>query len=76
MTFPRNVGLPLYYNYKNTGRPTMNEPESVFGRIISMKKHPLYPFGHGLVILNLNIQTCNYHRIHLLKVVKLRFLLL
>jgi beta-glucosidase len=40
--------LPLYYNYKNTGRPTMNEPESVFCRIISMKKHTIIPFGHGL----------------------------
>jgi beta-glucosidase len=40
--------LPLYYNYKNTGRPTMNEPESVFSYYIDEKKHPLYPFGHGL----------------------------
>jgi beta-glucosidase len=48
MTFPRNVGqLPLYYNYKNTGRPTMNEPESVFWSH-SMKKTPIIPFGHGL----------------------------
>jgi hypothetical protein len=55
----------------------MNEPESVFwSHYIDEKNTPLYPFGHGLVILNLNIQTCNYHRIHLLKVVKLRFLLL
>jgi beta-glucosidase len=30
MTFPRNVGqLPMYYNYKNTGRPEMDKPESV-----------------------------------------------
>ncbi len=50
MTFPRNVGqLPLYYNYKNTGRPTMNEPESVFwSHYIDEKNTPLYPFGHGL----------------------------
>jgi hypothetical protein len=75
MTFPRNVGqLPLYYNYKNTGRPIMNEPESVFwSHYIDEKK--LLTFW-SQVILNLNIQTCNYHRIHLLKVVKLRFLLL
>ncbi len=39
MTFPRNVGqVPIYYNYKNTGRPSSNEPGSVFGRIIPMKK--------------------------------------
>ena len=50
MTFPRNVGqLPLYYNYKNTGRPIMNEPESVFwSHYIDEKNTPLYPFGFGL----------------------------
>ncbi len=50
MTFPRNVGqLPLYYNHKNTGRPTMNEPESVFwSHYIDEKTTPLYPFGYGL----------------------------
>ena len=50
MTFPRNVGqLPLYYNYKNTGRPVMNEPESVFwSHYIDEKNTPVYPFGFGL----------------------------
>jgi beta-glucosidase len=50
MTFPRNVGqVPIYYNYKNTGRPIMNEPESVFwSHYIDEKNTPLYPFGHGL----------------------------
>ncbi|MNP93145.1 Periplasmic beta-glucosidase precursor [compost metagenome] len=50
MTFPRNVGqLPMYYNYKNTGRPVMTEAESVFwSHYIDEKNTPLYPFGHGL----------------------------
>ena len=50
MTFPRNVGqIPIYYNFKNTGRPTMNEPESVFwSHYIDEKNTPLYAFGHGL----------------------------
>ncbi|CAM2894576.1 beta-glucosidase BglX [Flavobacterium frigoris] len=50
MTFPRNVGqVPIYYNYKNTGRPAMNEPESVFwSHYIDEKNTPLYPFGYGL----------------------------
>lgn len=50
MTFPRHVGqLPLYYNHKNTGRPTMNEPESVFwSHYIDEENTPLYAFGHGL----------------------------
>ncbi|WP_395067006.1 beta-glucosidase BglX [Flavobacterium sp.] len=50
MTFPRNVGqIPIYYNYKNTGRPTMNEPDSVFwSHYTDEKNTPLYPFGYGL----------------------------
>ena len=50
MTFPRTIGqVPIYYNYKNTGRPTMNEPESVFWSHYSDEKNtPLYPFGYGL----------------------------
>ena len=50
MTFPRNVGqIPIYYNHKNTGRPLMNEPESVFWSHYSDEKNtPLYPFGFGL----------------------------
>ena len=50
MTFPRNVGqVPIYYNFKNTGRPEMNEPESVFwSHYIDEKNTPLYAFGHGL----------------------------
>jgi beta-glucosidase len=50
MTFPRNVAqVPIYYNHKNTGRPIMNEPESVFwSHYIDEKVTPLYPFGYGL----------------------------
>jgi len=50
MTFPRNNGqVPIYYNHKNTGRPTMNEPESVFWtHYIDEKNTPQFAFGHGL----------------------------
>ena len=50
MTFPRNEGqIPIYYNYKNTGRPSMNEPESVFWSHYSDEKNtPQYAFGYGL----------------------------
>lgn len=50
MTFPRNVGqLPIYYNYKNTGRPSTNEPNSVFwSHYTDESNDPLYAFGHGL----------------------------
>ena len=54
MTFPRSVGqLPLYYNYKNTGRPTMNEPDSVFwSHFMDQKNTPQFPFGFGLSYSN------------------------
>ncbi|WP_159018876.1 beta-glucosidase BglX [Algibacter sp. L3A6] len=50
MTFPRSVGqVPIYYNYKNTGRPAANEPNSVFwSHYIDESNTPLYAFGHGL----------------------------
>jgi beta-glucosidase len=52
MTFPKNVGqVPIYYNYKNTGRPLpySNDAELVFWSHYSdADKTPLYPFGHGL----------------------------
>jgi beta-glucosidase len=51
MTFPRNVGqLPLYYNYKSTGRPLQEQdPGVVFWSHYSDEKNtPLYPFGYGL----------------------------
>lgn len=55
MTFPRNVGqLPLYYNYKSTGRPSQEQdPKVVFwSHYIDEKNSPLYPFGHGLSYSN------------------------
>jgi beta-glucosidase len=38
----------MYYNYKNTGRPEMDKPESVFWSHYIDEKTPVYPFGHGL----------------------------
>lgn len=48
MTFPRDVGqVPIYYNYKNTGRP--GPIELVFwAHYIDQPNEPLYVFGHGL----------------------------
>ena len=50
MTFPRHVGqVPIYYNYKNTGRPFKGEDGRVFwSHYIDSEKTPLYPFGYGL----------------------------
>lgn len=50
MSFPRTEGqLPIYYNHKNTGRPSTDNPESVFwSHYGDVANTPLYPFGHGL----------------------------
>ena len=50
MSFPRNVAqLPIYYNHKSTGRPSNNQPGSVFWSHFGDEKNtPLYPFGYGL----------------------------
>lgn len=50
MSFPRSVGqMPLYYNYKNTGRPKQHaDPELVFwSHYMDEENSALYPFGHG-----------------------------
>jgi beta-glucosidase len=42
VSFPRTEGqIPVYYNHKSTGRPTMS-------RYHDMPVEPLYPFGYGL----------------------------
>ena len=49
MTFPRNVGqIPIYYNYKSTGRPHNNNDNVFWSHYIDAANTPLYPFGHGL----------------------------
>ena len=50
MSFPRAVGqIPIYYNYKNTGRPTLPAPGRVFwSHYQDVENTPLYPFGFGL----------------------------
>lgn len=49
MTFPRNVGqVPIYYNFKNTGRPVDKDANVFWSHYIDVEKTPLYAFGHGL----------------------------
>ena len=49
MSFPRNVGqVPIYYNYKNTGRPTNKDNNVFWSHYTDVEKTPLYPFGYGL----------------------------
>jgi len=47
VTFPRDVGqIPLYYNHRNTGRPT--SAEKFTSKYIDVPVSPRYPFGYGL----------------------------
>jgi len=49
MSFPRNVGqLPIYYNHKNTGRPSTDPGIVFYTHYGDMDNAPLYPFGYGI----------------------------
>jgi len=49
-TFPRSVGqIPIYYSYKNTGRPYSGKGGAKFrSDYLDISNDPLYPFGYGL----------------------------
>src|SRR6187455_3856168 len=49
-TWPQNVGqVPLYYNYKNTGRPLSGPWFQKFqSNYLDVSNDPVYPFGYGL----------------------------
>ncbi|GAA3521106.1 beta-glucosidase BglX [Aquimarina addita] len=49
VSFPRHVGqVPIYYNAKNTGRPSNAEGMVFWSHYTDEKNTALYPFGHGL----------------------------
>ena len=48
MTFPAHVGqIPIYYQYKSTGRPTSLK-QAFTASYIDSSTEPAYPFGYGL----------------------------
>ena len=48
-SFPLHVGQePLYYNHKNTGRPSNGSGHVTFSGYTDSPNKPLYPFGYGL----------------------------
>ncbi len=49
VSFPRDVGqIPIYYNAKNTGRPSNAEGLVFWSHYTDEKNEALFPFGHGL----------------------------
>jgi beta-glucosidase len=47
ISWPRSVGqIPVYYDHKNTGRPT--SPDRWHTGYLDESKEPLFPFGFGL----------------------------
>jgi beta-glucosidase len=49
ITFPRSVGqIPIYYNYKSTGRPSSADGLVFYSHFSDISNSPLYPFGYGL----------------------------
>ncbi len=72
VTFPRNLGqVPIFYNAKNTGRPTNDDRYST--RYLDVASTPLFPFGFGLSYTtfdysNLVLSKENLHRGDILKI--------
>jgi beta-glucosidase len=47
LSWPRSVGqIPVYYNHKNTGRPS--SPDRWHTGYLDLSREPLFPFGYGL----------------------------
>jgi len=48
-TFPRTLGqVPIYYNHKNTGRPSAPNSPKFQSNYLDVPNSPLFPFGFGL----------------------------
>ena len=48
-TFPRNLGqVPIYYNHKNTGRPSAANSPKFQSNYLDVPNTPLFSFGYGL----------------------------
>lgn len=56
MTFPATIGqVPIYYNHKNTGRPSQPGFMSYTCGYLDQDYRPAYPFGYGLSYTSFDI---------------------
>ena len=62
MSFPRNVGqVPIYYNFKNTGRPSTSIEQVTNSGYADVVNSPLYSFGYGLSYTNFKYSNLSNH---------------
>lgn len=58
MTFPATIGqVPIYYNYKNTGRPSQPGFMSYTCGYLDQDFRPAYAFGYGLSYTTVEISN-------------------
>jgi len=63
VSFPRSLGqVPIYYNYKNTGRPGPGG-HVFWSHFNDEKNDPLYPFGYGLSYTEFDYSNLNIQKI-------------
>ena len=66
VSFPRSVGqIPLYYNYKRTGRPVLTTNKYT-SKYLDIGNSPLYPFGHGISYTRFQLQNLRLDRLQML----------
>jgi beta-glucosidase len=65
VSFPRSVGqIPLYYNYKRTGRPILTTNKYT-SKYLDIGNSPLYPFGHGLSYTRFQLQNLRLDKLQI-----------